>query len=174
MLFLFDRESVLCNYDDTLSIHLEALITVHFLNVNISFIYYSDMSDVGMDREVEFPIVNTGNSSIDSILNKNIRRDILFDTLTNSIDSVLVNIISGASSFWLSSEITFNKKNIISILVSCTFCGGKCSGYQEAFVYSLDSGNRLFISDIIDSSLFHSEIVKHDVEEQYQKSINNI
>ena len=140
----------------------------------ISFVYYSDTSDIGMNREVEFPIVNTGNSAIDSILNKNIRRDILFDTLSTPIDSILSNLVAASSSFWLVSEITFNKKNIISILVSCELCGGNCSDYQEAFVYSLDSGNRLFISDVIDSSLFLSEVVRNDVEEQYQKSINMI
>ena len=140
----------------------------------ISYVYFSDTSDVGMNREVEFPIFNSGDSAIDSILNKNIRRDILFDTLSTSIDSVLSNLVAASSSFWLVSEITFNKKNIISILVSCEFCGGNCRDYQEAFVYSLDSGNRLHISDVIDSSLFYSEVVKNDVAEQYQKSIDNI
>jgi|GEM_PF-4234468 len=143
-------------------------------SAEISYTHYSDTSDVGMNREVEFPIVYSGDSAIDSILNKNIRRDILFDTLSTPIDSVLSNLVAPSSSFWLVSEITFNKKNIISILVSCEFCAGNCSDYQEAFVYSLDSGNRLFISDVIDSSLFHSEVVKNDVAEQYQKSINNI
>ena len=79
----------------------------------ISFVYYSDTSDIGMKREVEFPIVNSGNIAIDSILNKNIRRDILFDTLSTPIDSVLSNLVAASSSFWLVSEITFNKKNII-------------------------------------------------------------
>ena len=143
-------------------------------SAEITYTYYSDTSDVGMDREIEFPIMFTENSTIDSILNKNIRRDILFDTLTTPIDSVLSNLVAASSSFWLVSEITFNKKNIISILVSCEFCGGNCSDYQEAFVYSLDSGNRLFISDVVDSSLFHSEVVKNDVNEQYQKSIKRI
>lgn len=143
-------------------------------SAEITYTHYSDTSDVGMNREVEFPIVYSGDSAIDSILNKNIRRDILFDTLSTPIDSVLSNLVAPSSSFWLVSEITYNKKNIISILVSCEFCGGNCSDYKEAFVYSLDSGNRLFISDAIDSSLFHSEVVKNDVVEQYQKSINNI
>lgn len=143
-------------------------------SAEITYTHYSDTSDVGMNREVEFPIVYSGDSAIDSILNKNIRRDILFDTLSTPIDSVLSNLVAPSSSFWLVSEITFNKKNIISILVSCEFCGGNCSDYQEAFVYSLDSGNRLFISDVIDSSLFHSEVVKNDVAEQYQNSINRI
>lgn len=38
----------------------------------------------------------------------------------------------------------------------------------------LDSGNRLFTSDLIDSSLFYNEVIKIDVKEQYQKSINRI
>lgn len=143
-------------------------------SAEIYFIHYSDTSDIGMEREIKFPIMNTGKNSIDSILNKNIRRDILFDTLTNSIDSALSNLVSGASSFWLNSEITFNRKNIISILVSSEFCGGNCNNYQEAFVYSLVSGNRLLISDILDSSFFYNEIVKIDVKEQYQNSINRI
>ena len=143
-------------------------------SAEITFIHYSDTSDVGMDREIEFPIIHTGNSTVDSILNKNIRRDIFFDTLTSPLDSVLSNMVSGASSFWLGSKITFNKKNIISILVSCEFCGGNCSDYQEAFVYFLESGNRLLISEVIDSSLFHREVVKNDVEEQCQKSIKRI
>ena len=123
-------------------------------SAEISFIHYSDTSDVGLAREINFPILHLQNSTIESILNKNVRRDILSDTLTTPIDSALSNLLSGASSFWFDSEITLNKKNIISILVSCEFCGGNCSDYQEAFVYSLDSGNRLFISDILDSSIF--------------------
>ncbi|MDC0257211.1 hypothetical protein OAK35_00560 [Crocinitomicaceae bacterium] len=143
-------------------------------SAEITYTYYSDTSEVGMDREIEFPIIFTENSTIDSILNKNIRRDILFDTLTSPIDSVLSNMVSGASSFYLVSKMTFNKKNIISILVTCEHCGGNCSDYQEAFVYSLDSGNRLFISDVINSSLFYREVVKNDVNEQYRKSIKRI
>ena len=143
-------------------------------SAEISFIHYSDTSDLGMERQIEFPVINSGNNTVDSILNKNIRRDILFDTLITSIDSALSNLVSGASSFWLNPEITFNKKYIISILVSSEFCGGNCNDYKEAFVYSLDSGNRLLISDILDSSLFYNEIVKIDVIEQYQNSINRI
>ncbi len=41
-------------------------------------------------------------------------------------------------------------------------------------MYSLESGDRLLISDVIDSSLFHREVVKSDVVEQYQKSIKRI
>ena len=143
-------------------------------STEVSFIHYSDTSDIGMEREVEFPLIKTMDIAIDSILNKNIRRDILFDTLTTSIDSALSNLVSGASSFWLTSEITFNKKDVISIRVSAEFCGANCNNYQEAFVYSLVSGNRLLISDILDSNLFYNEIVKDDVKEQYQNSINRI
>ena len=82
-------------------------------SAEVTFIQYSDTSDIGMPLEIEFPIMNTGNNKIDSILSKNIRRDILFDTLTISIDSTLSDLVSGASAFWLNSEITFNKKNII-------------------------------------------------------------
>ena len=63
-------------------------------SAEITYTHYSDTSDVGMNREVEFPIVYSGDSAIDSILNKNIRRDILFDTLSTPIDSVLSNLVA--------------------------------------------------------------------------------
>lgn len=68
-------------------------------SADITFIHYSDTSEIGLDREIGFPIINTENNIIDSILNKNIRRDILFDTLTTPIDCILSNMVFGASSF---------------------------------------------------------------------------
>ena len=140
----------------------------------ISFINHSDFSEEGLERKIEFPIVNIGNNVINSLLNKNIRQDILFDTLKTPIDSALSNMVSGATSFWLVTKVTFNNQNVISILVTCEFCGGSCNDYQEAFVYSLKSGNRLFISDILDSNSFHNEIVRNDVKKSYEESINSI
>ena len=55
-------------------------------SADITFIHYSDTSEIGLDREIW-------------ILNKNIRRDILFDTLTTPIDCILSNMVFGASSF---------------------------------------------------------------------------
>ena len=54
-----------------LSIILTSFLLVFAFKSNgqsaeISFIHYSDTSDIGMEREIEFPIMNTGNNTIDS------------------------------------------------------------------------------------------------------------
>jgi len=140
----------------------------------ISFIYFSEASAIGLPLEIEFPVIKTGNDTSDIILNKNIRRDILFDTLTTPIDSAFYKMTIGSSALTLISKITYNKNNIISISVACEFCGANCNDYQDAFVYSLSSGNRLFISDIMDSDIFYSEILINDVTEQYRENINRV
>lgn len=143
-------------------------------SAEITFIHYSDTSDEGMDRDIEFPTIQTGSYAIDSVLSRNIRRDILFDTLTTPINNVLSSFVSGASYLSLNSNITYNNKNIISIFISCEFCGASCDYYEEALVYSLKTGNRLFISDVLDSSLFLNKVLKMDIKEQYQKSVNAV
>ena len=128
----------------------------------------------GFLTSFEYPIIRSGNEKIDLILNKNIRHDLLCDTSATPLDSAIKNMSSGATAFWFDTDVTYNKNNLISIIMGYEVCAANCQNYSEAFVYSLTTGKRLDLIDILDTTLFYKDVLIPDVKKQYQNNISEV
>jgi hypothetical protein len=148
-------------------------ITVKSQSAEVSYIEYNRHKS-GFLISFEYPTISTGNKHTDLILNKNVRRDLLYDTLNTPIESAMDNMVSAATALWFNAEVTFNKNNVISIMMGYEYCAANCQNDSEAFVYSLSTGKRLNITDVIDTTLFYKNILVPDVNQQYENNINKI
>lgn len=155
----------------SITIFMTLTLSVNSQSAEVNYLEYSQHKSSFL-ISFEYPIINTGNKHTNLILNKNIRRDLLYDTLNTPIDSAMTNMASAASALWFNAEVTYNKNNVISIMMGYEYCAANCQNYSEAFVYSLSTGKRLSITDVLDTTFFYKNILMPDVNQQYENNIN--
>ncbi|MCL6260212.1 hypothetical protein M3O96_14015 [Aquiflexum sp. TKW24L] len=129
--------------------------------------------DIQLDK-MNFPIVQSENQKIDSLINNDLKNRFTNNEYPNAtMDSALIKWADGQIIF-LDFTVTFNQNGILSINVSAEGCGAYCTYWTEYFNYSTKTGKWLDISDIIDTTGTFKKMVFEDKVEQYNKARRNL
>ena len=93
---------------------------------------------------------------------------------SNTVEDEFIEMMDSFHSFEINHEITYNKNGILSILYSIYICSGNCDYTQLPLVYSLDNGKKLKINSILDTTSLYRNVIKKEINKQYQENINRI
>lgn len=93
---------------------------------------------------------------------------------SNTVKDEFIEMMDSFHSFEINHEITYNKNGILSILYSIYICSGNCDYTQLPLVYSLDNGKKLKINSILDTTSLYRNVIKKEINKQYQENINRI
>jgi len=116
-------------------------------------------------NQFKFPIIKTGSESIDLIINTNLRSD-FFD---NDGDLKPESEWIDESLIYLGFQVTYNKNGILSLNISAESCGAYCTAWTSYYNYSIVTGEKLSIGDVIYLSESFKEMVISDKDSQYAK-----
>lgn len=118
-------------------------------------------------EKMNFPIIRSGNTEIDSLINYDLKnRFTRNEYTTEKLDSTLLKW-AGDQIIFLDFHVTYNQNGILSINVSAEGCGAYCSSWTDYFNYSTLNGEWLNISDVIENvEEFKSTVYKY-IKEQY-------
>jgi hypothetical protein len=112
-------------------------------------------------------LIKTGNDQVDILLNKDLK-----NRFTNNqfpelpTDSTLLKWAT-EQVVYLNFEITYNKNNLISLVIIAEACGAHCNGWTEQFTYSTATGKYISITDIIDTTGEFKNIVIAEKNKQF-------
>ena len=121
---------------------------------------------------ISYPVIFSGDLLIDSTINQSLVNNILQSS--NTVKDEFIEMMNSFHSFEINHEITYNKNGILSILYSIYICSGNCEYTQLPIVYSLINGRKLEINSILDTTNLYQNIIKKEIEKQYQENINRI
>ena len=121
---------------------------------------------------ISYPVIFSGDLLIDSTINQSLVNNILQSS--NTVKDEFIEMMNSFHSFEINHEITYNKNGILSILYSIYICSGNCDYTQLPIVYSLDNGKKLKINSILDTTSLHQNVLKKEINKQYQENINRI
>lgn len=121
---------------------------------------------------ISYPLIKSGNLLIDSSINQRIVNNLLQSSKT--VKAEFVDMMDSFNSFKINHEITYNRNGILSILYSIYICSANCDYTIYPLVYSLNNGNILKINSILDTTSLYENILKKEINKQYQQNINKI
>lgn len=121
---------------------------------------------------ISYPVINSGDLLIDSTINQSFVNNLLQSS--NTVEDEFIEMMDSFHSFEINHEITYNKNGILSILYSIYICSGNCDYTQLPLVYSLDNGKKLKINSILDTTSLYRNVIKKEINKQYQENINRI
>ena len=146
-------------------------IKINCQTANVNFISL-DSTINNSNFYISYPVINSGNLLIDSTINQSLVNNILQSS--NTVKDEFIEMMNSFHSFEINHEITYNKNGILSILYSIYICSGNCDYTQLPIVYSLINGKKLEINSILDTTNLYQNIIKKEIEKQYQENINRI
>jgi hypothetical protein len=121
---------------------------------------------------ISYPVINSGDLLIDSTINQSFVNNLLQSS--NTVEDEFIEMMDSFHSFEINHEITYNKNGILSILYSIYICSGNCDYTLLPLVYSLDNGKKLKINSIVDTTSLYRNVIKKEINKQYQENINRI
>ena len=121
---------------------------------------------------ISYPVINSGDLLIDSTINQSFVNNLLQSS--NTVEDEFIEMMDSFHSFEINHEITYNKNGILSIIYSIYICSGNCDYTQLPLVYSLDNGKKLKINSIVDTTSLYRNVIKKEINKQYQENINRI
>ena len=121
---------------------------------------------------ISYPVINSGDLLIDSTINQSFVNNLLQSS--NTVEDEFIEMMDSFHSFEINHEITYNKNGILSIIYSIYICSGNCDYTQLPLVYSLDNGKKLKINSILDTTSLYRNVIKKEINKQYQENINRI
>jgi len=119
--------------------------------------------------KMNFPVVQSGDKKIDSLINQDIKNRFTGNEYPNeTLDSTLIKW-AGDQIVFLDFQVTYNQNGILSINISAEGCGAYCSNWTDYFNYSTLDGKWLIVSDLIDTTAKFLTGVNMDKEKQYSE-----
>lgn len=102
------------------------------------------------EATIKFPIVQTGNSKIDIIINSQIKEGVFLpDNGNQSLQSVLNENIKEYGLINSSYQVTYNSSGFLSLSIYTEGCGAYCSSSNSYFNFDLLTGKKISIYDVI-------------------------
>lgn len=122
-----------------------------------------------MNEAVQYPVIRTGSSRVDSLINNDLINNIFFNEVRDlSIKERLEEEIEYGLSE-LNFKITNNNDNLLSITFFVEGCGAYCTSDYKFLNYSLNTGEALTIDDLLDNET--SKKIKLALEENFKEEI---
>ncbi len=151
------------------------LITISFdsfgQSVQIDTFYLPEnqkFEDLQYDK-MQFPVVNSGNANIDSLINHSIKNQFTKNEFPHEpIDSTLLKW-AGERIIYLDFEVTYNQNGILSLNITAEGCGAYCTRWTDFFNYSTNTGKSLDISNVVDTTGGFRGLVYKDKRKQYRE-----
>ena len=102
------------------------------------------------ESSIIYPIINSGNKKIDSLINFRVKIDLLFpDDESQDINDVLAEDINDYGLTDLTYKVTYNGYGLLSFIVFIEGCGAYCSSSYIYLNFDLKTGKKLEITDLI-------------------------
>lgn len=124
---------------------------------------------------LEIPIINSGNSQIDSEVNQKIKSDILnfYEQSLKEAESFLDDFELDESNFVAdaSFEVKKSTPNMVSILVEYYKYSGGAHGYYEYIPYNINlrNGDNLTLKEIFKTEVDYKTIINKEIENQIKE-----
>ena len=119
--------------------------------------------------KMNFPIINSGKTEIDSLINFDLKNKFTQNEYPNeSIDSTLLKW-AGDQIIFLDFNVSYNRNGILSLSVSAEGCGAYCTYWTDYYNYSLKTGQALTLSDIVDTSGAFKILIFEQKDLQFEK-----
>lgn len=128
-----------------------------------------------MKSTLEIPIINSGNSQIDSEVNQKIKSDILnfYEQSLKEAESFLDDFELDESNFVAdaSFEVKKSTPNMVSILVEYYKYSGGAHGYYEYIPYNINlrNGDNLTLKEIFKTEVDYKTIINKEIENQIKE-----
>ena len=144
-------------------------LSIDTLKINLSERFTSIQSKSSNN----FPLINTGNNEIDSLINFDAKNRLTQFEYEN--DDILTSINKWAESglIFLDFKITYSKKGIISYQIYLEGCGAYCTTRTDYFNYSLKTGEFLKINSILEIDKLRNKII-NEKDRQYELQKKNL
>lgn len=115
-----------------------------------------------------YPIITAGSDAVSKKINEQIKR-IYIDSvyLNQPLDLGLDSAISNGL-IAMSYEVTYNKKNILSLTINGQGCGAYCSDWRMFFNFNTETGNSITLNNILKADkieTFKQLVLKRKKEE---------
>ena len=96
-----------------------------------------------------YPVIKTGNTTIDSIINFDLKNKYTFNEAPNlSVDETLKQWI-GDQIVYINFNITYHQNNILSLNIETEDCTAYCSSWTSYFNYNTKTGKPIKIASIL-------------------------
>ena len=126
----------------------------------------SSLVEYNQPQQLDFPLFKTGNKKVDEKITGHLAQS--FTQETFPVDSLQAGLDSWAASglVHLSFEVTYNQKDLVSLVLYAEGCGAYCSSWRRYFTYATTTGKPISIADLVrlDDSL--SQKIMKDKQEQ--------
>lgn len=117
--------------------------------------------------ELKFPIIKSGDSEIDRIINKDLKNRFTGNEFPNlPTDSTLIKW-ADQNIIFLDFNVTYNKNGLISLNITAEGCGANCTMWTDYFTYSTVTGKLVTINEIIELTDRFKQNVISDKDKQY-------
>jgi hypothetical protein len=158
----------------TLVIYIIISCTISFAQeVTIDTLKLSNLEN-STSHNLMFPIISSKNQKVDSLINNDI-----LSTITNSNNpekSVNKNILNWAEDIITSTYfiVTYNTNYILSIEIESEGCGAYCSTSNTYLNYYTNTGIRITLDDIIDTTSNFKTLYLQDKQRIYDQNKNEL
>lgn len=129
----------------------------------------TELNIIGFER-IRYPIISTGNDTVDALINADIRNRFLHQEGQGlPIDSALLTWVStGLVS--VDFEVSYLSQELVSLQIHTEACGAYCSYYTGYFNYSLSTGYFLSFGDLVDTAGAFKAMVLNEQKRQYERA----
>jgi hypothetical protein len=122
-----------------------------------------------VDGALRFPILKTGNKTIDeSLKNDIIKRITFYEYPELTTDSALISW-ANEGIVHMNYETTYNQNGIVSFNISIEGCGAYCTGTTHYFNYNYLNGKSITIADLLDTTKGFTKQVLIDKRTQFSQ-----
>lgn len=117
--------------------------------------------------KLKFPIINSGQKSIDKTINNDIKNRFTGNEFPTLSTKLAIDKWADEQIVYLDFVVTFNQYNLLSLSISAEGCGANCTGWTEYYNYNLTTGKFLKLNDLINNLQEFEKLVSSDKAEQY-------
>ncbi len=125
------------------------------------------ISESGFDEKNYYPLIRTGDSKIDSIINHDLKNKVTRDESPKESINSSLNQWASYGLVFFEFQINYNNNGILSLRIDGEGCGAYCTHWSNYYNYSTITGEALELDNIVDLDHLKDDIIKKK-SEQYK------
>ncbi|MEO8762522.1 MAG: hypothetical protein ABI388_12920 [Bacteroidia bacterium] len=98
---------------------------------------------------VLYPIITAESDAVSKKINEQIKRVYIDSVYLNQPLDLGLDSVINSGLIAMSYEVTYNKKNILSLTINGQGCGAYCSDWRTFFNFNTETGNSITLNDIL-------------------------
>lgn len=128
------------------------------IKVDTLFLSPNEENKLPFDKLI-YPIINTGNIKIDSLINFDLKNKYTFyETPNFSVKETLSQWIGDQIGF-IYFNVMYNQNNVLSLNIETESCAAYCTNWTSYFNYNTKTGQPLELNAIVDLNLFKERLI---------------